>query len=377
MRVAVPKEVVAGERRVALVPESAGKLAKAGLEIVVEAGAGTEAGFADGAYIGAGATVVPSRRDLFATADMVLAVKPPATEDLEAMRPGSALIGLLNPFVAPELVRTLSERGVTSFAMELVPRITRAQKMDALSSQATAAGYKAVLIAASTSGKFFPMLMTAAGTIPPAKVLVLGAGVAGLQAIATARRLGAVVQGYDIRPETKEQVESLGATFVGQEITEGVGTGGYAKEVSEETKQQQRAHLAKLVREADVVITTANVPGRKAPVLISEDMLADMKPGSVIVDLAADSGGNCAVTRAGETIEHNGIYVLGPRDLPATMPVHASAMYSRNIVELLNHLVKDGQLSVDTSDEITRECLVTQGGEVVHSRLAATAGKES
>ncbi|HSJ16223.1 MAG TPA: Re/Si-specific NAD(P)(+) transhydrogenase subunit alpha [Longimicrobiales bacterium] len=377
MKVGVPKEVAAGERRVALVPESAGKLAKAGLEVIVEAGAGTEAGFADGAYIGAGATVVPSRRDLFTAADVVLTVKPPAKPDLEGMRPGSALIGLLNPFVSPELVSTLADGRVTSFAMELVPRITRAQKMDALSSQATAAGYKAVLIAASTSGKFFPMLMTAAGTIPPAKVLVLGAGVAGLQAIATARRLGAVVQGYDIRPETKEQVESLGATFVGQDISEGVGTGGYAKEVSEETKQQQRAHLAKLVREADVVITTANVPGKQAPVLISEDMLADMKPGSVIVDLAADSGGNCAVTRAGETIEHNGIYVLGPRDLPATMPVHASAMYSRNIVELLNHLVKDGQLNVDTSDEITRECLVTQGGEVVHARLAATAGKES
>jgi NAD(P) transhydrogenase subunit alpha len=376
MKVAVPKEVAAGERRVALVPESAGKLTKAGLEIVVEAGAGTEAGFADGAYIGAGATVVPSRRDLFATADLVLVVKPPATQDLEAMRSGSTLIGLLNPFVSPDLVRTMADRGLTSLAMELVPRITRAQKMDALSSQATAAGYKAVLIAASTSGKFFPMLMTAAGTIPPAKVLILGAGVAGLQAIATARRLGAVVQGYDIRPETKEQVESLGATFVGQELTEGVGTGGYAKEVSEETKQQQRAHLAKLVREADVVITTANVPGKKAPVLISEDMLADMKPGSVIVDLAADSGGNCAVTKAGETVDHNGVFVLGPRDLPATMPVHASAMYSRNIVELVNHLVKDGQLNIDSTDEITRECLVTQSGEIVHARLAPMAGKE-
>jgi NAD(P) transhydrogenase subunit alpha len=339
MRVAVPKEIAAGERRVALVPESAGKLAKAGLEILVEAGAGTEAGFADGAYIGAGATVVESRRDLFANADLVLSVKPPAAADLDLMRPDSALIGMLNPLVAADLVRLLAEQRITSFSMELVPRITRAQKMDSLSSQATAAGYKAVLLAATTSGKFFPMLMTAAGTIPPAKVLVLGAGVAGLQAIATARRLGAVVQGYDIRPETKEQVESLGATFVGQELSEGVGTGGYAKEVSEETKQQQRAHLAKLVRDADVVITTASVPGKKAPVLVSEDMLADMKPGSVIVDLAADSGGNCAVTRPGENIEHNGIFVLGPRDLPATMPVHASAMYSRNIVELVNHLV--------------------------------------
>lgn len=380
MRVAVPRETAPGERRVALVPESAGKLVKSGLEVVVEAGAGTEAGFADASYIAAGASVVTSRRDLLSTADLVCVVKPPtyegATSDLSMMRAGTVLIGTLSPLTSPELVRSLAEAKVTAFALELVPRITRAQKMDVLSSQATAAGYKAVLLGAAASGKFFPMLMTAAGTIPPSKVLVLGAGVAGLMAMATARRLGAMVQGYDIRPETKEQVESLGATWVGQEIAEGVGTGGYAKEVSEETKKQQREHLAKIVREADVVITTANVPGKKAPVLITEDMLSDMKPGSVIVDLAAESGGNCAVTRPGETVKHNGIVVLGPRDVPATMPIHASAMYSRNVLEVVKHLVdKEGKLNVDMTDEITRDSVVTKDGEVVNERAAAVAGK--
>lgn len=380
MRVAVPRETAPGERRVALVPESAGKLVKSGLEVVIEAGAGTEAGFADASYIAAGASVVTSRRDLLSTADLVCVVKPPtyegATSDLSMMRAGTVLIGTLSPLTSPELVRSLAEAKVTAFALELVPRITRAQKMDVLSSQATAAGYKAVLLGAAASGKFFPMLMTAAGTIPPSKVLVLGAGVAGLMAMATARRLGAMVQGYDIRPETKEQVESLGATWVGQEIAEGVGTGGYAKEVSEETKKQQREHLAKIVREADVVITTANVPGKKAPVLITEDMLSDMKPGSVIVDLAAESGGNCAVTRPGETVKHNGIVVLGPRDVPATMPIHASAMYSRNVLEVVKHLVdKEGKLNVDMTDEITRDSVVTKDGEVVNERAAAVAGK--
>lgn len=380
MRVAVPRENALGERRVALVPESAGKLVKAGLEVVIEAGAGVEAGFADAVYASVGATVLPSRHEVLSTADMVLVVKPPsyegATSDLSLMRPGAVLIGVLSPLTSPALVQALAESKLTSFALELVPRITRAQKMDVLSSQATAAGYKAVLLAAGTSGKFFPMLMTAAGTIPPAKVLVLGAGVAGLMAMATARRLGAMVQGYDIRPETKEQIESLGATWVGQEIAEGVGTGGYAKEVSEETKRQQHEHLAKIVREADVVITTANVPGRKAPVLITEDMLAGMKPGSVIVDLAAESGGNCAVTRAGETVNHNGIVVLGPRDVPATMPIHASAMYSRNVLEVVKHLVdKEGNLNVDMTDEITRDSVVTKDGEIVNERAAAVAGK--
>lgn len=380
MKVAVPRETAAGERRVALVPETAGKLVKSGLEVVIEAGAGSEAGFADAMYIGVGATVLPSRRDVLSTADIVCTVKPPtyegATSDVSMMRAGTVLIGMLSPLTSPELVRALADAKITSFSLELVPRITRAQKMDVLSSQATAAGYKAVLLGASQSGKFFPMLMTAAGTIPPSKVLVLGAGVAGLMAMATARRLGAMVQGYDIRPETKEQVESLGATWVGQEITEGVGAGGYAKEVSEETKQQQRAHLAKIVSEADVVITTANVPGKKAPVLITEDMLADMKPGSVIVDLAAESGGNCAVTKAGETVNHNGIVVLGPRDVPATMPIHASAMYSRNVVEVVKHLVdKEGKLNVDMTDEITRDSVVTKDGEVVNARAAAVAGK--
>jgi NAD(P) transhydrogenase subunit alpha len=379
MIIAVPRETAAGERRVALVPESAAKLVKSGLEVLVEAGAGDEAGYPDPAYVAAGAKIEAARATVLGAADILAVVKPPTYEgpgsDLAQVRAGSVVVGLLSPLTSPELVLAFAERQLTSFALELVPRITRAQKMDVLSSQATAAGYKAVLLAAGASGRFFPMLMTAAGTMPPAKVLVLGAGVAGLQAIATARRLGAVVQGYDIRPETREQVESLGATFVGQELTEGVGTGGYAKEVTEETRRQQQAHLAKLVQEADVVITTAQVPGKRAPLLVTEEMVAGMKAGSVIVDLAADSGGNCAVTKAGETIRHGAVVVLGPSDLPATMATHASAMYSRNVLEVVKHLVKDGQLNIDMSDEITRESVVTRAGEVVNVRAAALVGK--
>jgi NAD(P) transhydrogenase subunit alpha len=283
---------------------------------------------------------------------------------------------MLRPLTSPEHVARLAARGVSALAMELVPRITRAQKMDSLSSQATAAGYKAVLLAAAGHGKFFPMLMTAAGTIPPARVLVLGAGVAGLQAIATARRLGAVVQGFDIRPAVKEQVESLGAQWVGMELTEAEGSGGYAKEVSEETQQREHEHLAKLVADADVVITTAQIPGRPAPVLITADMLDRMKPGAVIVDLAADSGGNCELTRPDEEIRHGRVLVLGPTDLAAGTPIHASQMYSRNVEALVGHISKDGALQLDRDDEIVRECLITDAGRVVHPRLAPTSSQE-
>jgi H+-translocating NAD(P) transhydrogenase subunit alpha len=320
--------------------------------------------------------VTADRRALLADADAVLTVKPLPEPDLGSLRAGTVCVGLLRPLSAPDYMRALAAANVRALAMELVPRITRAQKMDALSSQATVAGYRAVLIAAADHAKFFPMLMTAAGTVPPAKVLVLGAGVAGLQAIATARRLGAVVQGFDIRPAVKDQVESLGAQWVGMELAEAEGSGGYAAEVSEETQRKEHEHLKALVAEADVVITTAQIPGRPAPVLITEDMVDAMKAGAVIVDLAAESGGNCPLTRPDEEVRHGNALILGPTDLPAGMPIHASQMYSRNVEALVQHLVKDGALVVDASDEIVGECLVTSGGEIVHPRVSATVLQE-
>jgi NAD(P) transhydrogenase subunit alpha len=276
---------------------------------------------------------------------------------------------MIEPLTSPRMLQSLAEHDITALSMELIPRITRAQSMDVLSSQATVAGYKAVLLAAAASPKLFPMLMTAAGTIPPARVLVLGAGVAGLQAIATAKRLGAIVEGYDVRPEVKDQVESLGAKWVGLAMEEAVGAGGYAKEVSEEAQKRALQHLHKLVAEADVVITTAQIPGRRSPVLVTDDMVKDMRRGAVIVDLAAEGGGNCTMTQAGKTIDVGGVHILGPLNLAATMPYHASQMYSRNLTTLLQHLVKDGALHLDTADEITAGCLVTHGGEIVHPRL--------
>lgn len=379
MRVVVPKESRPGERRVALVPEAIGKLRELGLDVTVQSGAGDAAGFVDAAYRDAGADVAADPAGLLAQGDIVVRVRPPAHEgtgsEVAGMRQGAVVIGFLQPLTSPALLRALADGGITSFALELVPRITRAQRMDALSSQATVAGYKAVLVAGAASGKFFPMLMTAAGTVPPARVLVLGAGVAGLQAIATARRLGAVVQGFDIRPEVKEQVESLGAQWVGVQMQEAVGAGGYAKEVSQDAQERLHEHLHKLVAEADVVITTAQIPGRPAPTLITQRMVDAMRPGSVVVDLAAESGGNCEGTRAGEDVQRNGVSILGPIELAATLPYHASQMYSRNVLALLQHLVKDGELNLDLEDEITKGCLVTHGGEVVHERArAAVAG---
>jgi H+-translocating NAD(P) transhydrogenase subunit alpha len=368
MRVAVPMERAAAERRVALVPDVVARLAKAGFEIVVEAGAGTAAGFPDAQYEAAGATVVAGPA-VYDGADIVVKVKAPTPEEVALLPSGSVLVGVLDALTSPELVRGLAERHVSAVALELVPRITRAQKMDVLSSQATVAGYKAVLLAAARSGKFFPMLMTAAGTVPPAKVLILGAGVAGLQAIATARRLGAVVEGYDVRPEVKEQVESLGARFVGTVLEEAVGEGGYAKEVGEETRRRQQEMLTKHVREADVVITTAQVPGRRAPLLITRAMMEGMKPGSVVVDLAAESGGNVEATQAGVEVEEGGVVVLGPVNLPATLPLHASQMYARNVQAVLEHLAPKGELKIDVADEITAGSLVTHAGEVVHARV--------
>jgi H+-translocating NAD(P) transhydrogenase subunit alpha len=375
MRVGVPTEIAAGERRVALVPETVGKLVKAGLEVVVEAGAGTAAGFSDQSFEAAGAQVVADAAAAY-QADVVVLVQPPAPEQVARLKPGGTLVGMLQPLTSPALMGELASRGVTSFSMELIPRITRAQKMDVLSSQATVAGYRAVLLAAQSLGKFLPMFMTAAGTIPPSKVFIMGAGVAGLQAIATARRLGAVVEAFDIRPAVKEEVESLGAKFVGATLEGAQDAGGYAREQTEEEQAQLREKVAKHVREADIVITTAQVPGKKAPVLVTEEMVHGMKPGSVIVDLAADSGGNCPLTRMDETVVVNGVVILGPSNLPATLPLHASQMYSRNVAELLTHLVKDGVLEPDFEDEITRGACVTHGGQVVHERVKAlvTAG---
>jgi len=372
MKVGVLKEAVGPERRVALVPESVAKLAADGMSVLVQSGAGLEAGFSDSQYTDAGAELSADRATVLREADLVAMVGAPSfgspDSDVEGMRTGAALVGFLNPMQCRDLLEALAERQITAFSMELIPRITRAQSMDALSSQATVAGYKAALIAATSLGKFFPMLMTAAGTIAPARVLVLGAGVAGLQAIATARRLGAVVQGYDIRPAVKEQVESLGAQWVGMAMEEAVGEGGYAKELTEEAKQKAAAHLQKLIGDADVVITTAQVPGRPAPRLVTRAMVEGMRPGSVIVDLAAESGGNCELTRAGEEVVHNGVRVLGPVNLVSTVPLHASQMYSRNVTTLLKHLVKDGALVLDLDDEITRGALVTHAGEVVLGR---------
>jgi NAD(P) transhydrogenase subunit alpha len=368
MQVVVPKEVHPGERRVALVPESTGRLVAADVAVAIEPGAGEPSGFADAAYQQAGAAV----NGALESADVVLKVRPPvhagASSEVGRMRNGTVLISFLEPLTSPDLLRALAAQGVTAFSMELVPRITRAQRMDALSSQATVAGYKAALLGASSTSRFFPMLMTAAGTVPPAKVLVIGAGVAGLQAIATARRLGAVVQGFDIRPAVKEQVESLGATWVGLEMKEAEGAGGYAAEVSEEAQRKEHEHLHKLVSEADVVITTAQIPGRPAPVLITDDMVADMRAGSVVIDLAAESGGNCSLTRMDEEVRRNGVLVLGPGNLPSSLPFHASQMYSRNVLALLQHHLADGAIRIDVEDEITRECLVTHAGEVVHAR---------
>lgn len=376
MKVGVPKETIPGEKRVALVPDSVGRLVQKGLEILVETGAGTAAGHSDEAYREAGASIVDGPAAVF-EADVVMKVSPPtADEEAGRLKRGGAVIGHLLPLTSPELVRKLAEGGVTSFSMELVPRITIAQRMDTLSSQATVSGYVAALEGALRVDKFFPMLTTAAGTIPPGKVLVIGAGVAGLQAIATARRLGARVKGFDIRPAAAEQVESLGAQFVGLELEDAETKGGYAKEVTEDQQKKEHELLHDLCVEADVVITTAQVPGRKAPVLITQDILADMRPGSVVVDLAAESGGNCEATKAGEEVVVNGVRVLGMVNAPSSLPLHASQMYSKNVVDLLMHLYDEEskQLKVDFEDEITRESCVTHEGKIVNERTREAVG---
>ncbi len=374
MIIGIPKETYPGEQRVALIPALMPALNKAGFEVLIEAGAGERAGFPDLEYQEAGARLVASRAELFAKADILLQVRtaganPHFTDDLPLLREGQILIGLMEPLWRAEEVPRLAERGVTAFAMELIPRISRAQSMDVLSSMATIAGYKAVLLAANHLPKMFPLMMTAAGTIQPARVFIIGAGVAGLQAIATAKRLGAVVEAYDIRPAARGEAESLGAKFVslGLESEEAQEATGYAKAFDETFYRRQQQLLTSVIARNEVVITTAAVPGKRAPMLINAQMVHAMRPGSVIVDLAAEWGGNCELTRAGETISQNGVTIVGAVNLASTVPLHASQLYSRNLANFLQLLFKEGQLNLD--DEITRSTLVTHQGEVVHPRV--------
>ena len=364
MKLAVLTETAAGESRVSIVPDSVRTLRDHGFDVVVQSGAGVRAFFPDAAYEQAGAAIFSSATEALESASVVVHVRAPSADAVRELPEGSVLIALLDALRDTSLVSQLAARNVTGIAMELIPRITRAQSMDVLSSQATVAGYRAVLLAAAATPRFFPMLMTAAGTIPPARVLVLGAGVAGLQAIATARRLGAVVSAFDIRPAVKEQVESLGATFVGFQLSGSETAGGYAKEVSAAEQQREHEHLAGLMRDIDIVIATAQVPGRPAPRLITADMVEAMKPGSVIVDIAAESGGNVELTRAGEEVVVNGVRILGPVNLAGGLPAHASQMYSRNVTTLLGHMVRDGEFRVDLADEIVGAACVSHDGQV-------------
>ena len=378
----VPTETFSGERRVALVPSNVATLKKAGIGVIIQSGAGAQAGYDDDEYAAAGAELNSDRNVLFERADIILQVRAaganPDTgnEDRSRLRDGQTLIGMCDPLVGARAMQELAGRGVTSFALELLPRITRAQSMDVLSSQASIAGYKAVLAAAAQLPKMCPMMMTAAGTIAPARFFVLGAGVAGLQAIATAKRLGAVVWSYDVRPAVKEEVLSLGAKFLEIDLvkSEDKQSGGYAREMDEEFYRRQREAMMKVIRESDVIITTAAIPGRKAPVLVTEEMVQAMPTGSIIIDLAAESGGNCALTRAREIVVAHGVTIDGTINLPATVPYHSSQMYGRNVTTFLLHLLKEGALDSATGDEIVRGTLVTHGGEVVNDRVRTALG---
>ncbi len=384
MRIGVPKETFPGEQRVAVVPAVVPPLVKAGHQVLIEADAGRAAGFPDREYVERGARVAASRAEVFAESDVLLQVRGLGTNpdagraDLPLFRRGQVVISFLEPLVAREAVEALAARGVTSFAMELIPRITRAQAMDALSSMATVAGYKAVLLAASELPRMFPMMMTAAGTVAPAHVFVVGAGVAGLQAIATAKRLGAKVEAYDVRPAVKEQVQSLGAKFVELplETTDTEDKGGYAKALDEAFYRRQREMMTRVVASSDVVITTAAVPGKKAPVLVTAEMVAGMRPGSVILDLAAERGGNCELTRPNERVVVHGVIILGPTNLASTVPYHASQMYAKNITTFFAHLAQHGRIDPRADDEIVRETLVTDQGEIVHPRVREVFGLE-
>jgi proton-translocating NAD(P)+ transhydrogenase subunit alpha len=374
--VSVPKETVPGEQRVALVPELVPRLTEAGLEVAVQSGAGELAGFFDDGYAAKGARL---EAEVFDKADILLKVQPPTIDEISHMKEDSVLICFLQPYTNATAIRALAARQITAFSMELMPRITRAQPMDALSAMSTVAGYKAVLVAASRLPKFFPLLMTAAGTVTPARVFVIGAGVAGLQAIGTAKRLGAVVEAYDTRPAVKEQVESLGAKFaeLGLAAKDAEDKSGYAKAQSEDFYQKQQEMMSKYVASADVVIPTALVPGQRAPILITEEMVRGMRPGSVILDLAAEQGGNCALTEPGREIVRHGVVIIGPMNLPSTIPFQASEMYARTVTNYLVHLLKDGRPYLDLEDELTRGPLVTHRGQVVHEIVKARLCSEN
>ncbi|MGC2672149.1 MAG: Re/Si-specific NAD(P)(+) transhydrogenase subunit alpha [Candidatus Acidiferrum sp.] len=377
MIVGVPRESFPGERRVAMVPAVVPSLTKAGIEVVIEAGAGTQAGYLDADYAAKGAKILPTRAEVFAAADIIIQVLSYGSNDktgkadVPLYRRNQALVGFLRPLGSADSIQEIASKGVTAFSVELMPRTTRAQSMDALSSMATISGYKAVIVAADTLPRLFPMMTTAAGTITPARVFIIGCGVAGLQAIATARRLGAVVSAYDLRPAVKEQVQSLGGRFVELpiEAKDAQDARGYATAQGEDFYKKQRELLGKVVAESDVVITAAVIPGKTSPILVTKEMVAAMAPGSVIVDLAAERGGNCELTREGEQIVAHGVTIMGSINLASTVPYHASQMYARNVATFLLHLVKDGKLQLNPEDEIVRDTLLTKGGEIVNARL--------
>ncbi len=385
MKIGIPKESSPGERRVALIPDSLAALKKSDHEVMVESGAGQEAGFPDEAYREKGAVIVTDRTEVFRSADLVFQVRGPGANpkggegDLALMKPEQTVIAQFDPLSEPESVKKLAERKVVAFSLELMPRITRAQSMDVLSSQATVAGYKAVLVAAEVAPRMFPMFMTAAGTVRPAHVLIVGAGVAGLQAIATAKRLGAIVHAYDVRSAVKEQIESLGAKFVEMELDAGDAQdkGGYAKDLGEDFLKKQRELMTKVVAECNIVVTTAAIPGRKSPVIVTEDMVKGMMPGSVIVDLAAERGGNCELTERDKTVVKHGVTILGPADLPSTVPFHASQMFAKNCTNFLKELTKDGQLAIDTENEVHAGTLLTRDGAVVHPKIRELLGMKN
>lgn len=372
MKVGIIKETLEGERRIAAVPETVGKMTKAGMEVVVEAGAGEAAFISDSRMEEAGASIAPDRNTVLSQADVVLKVNKPTTDEIDRMKEGAILISFLQPFSSPDVIRKLAERSISSLSMELVPRITRAQRMDALSTMSTVAGYKVVLMAAGACGRFFPMLSTAAGTIHPAKVIIIGAGVAGLQAIATAKRLGAVVTAFDVRPAAGEQVKSLGAEFVSLEVSheQVEDVGGYAKELSPEFYEKEQEVIRKYSKDSDVIISTALIPGKRAPILITEEMVKEMKPGSVIVDMAVEQGGNCTLSEQGREVVKHGVTIIGFTNIPSTMPVDASVLYARNILAFLNLISPDGKsANIDLEDDVIKGSLITHGGQVVHPAI--------
>jgi len=382
MKLGVVKETFPGERRVSVIPQHVANLKKLGLDVVVQSSAGSGAFISDNDYRQAGAEVVSSREEVLKNVDIVCYVRGPGADknnlgDLNIIKKGVTIVGMMEPLANPDIIQKVAESGVTAFALELMPRITRAQGMDVLSSMATIAGYRAVIVAADIYSKIFPMLMTAAGTLLPAKAFIIGAGVAGLQAIAVAKKLGASVEAYDVRPEVKEQVQSLGAKFIELELEtrEASDKSGYAKAMSEEFYKKQREMMLRVVEASDIVVTTALVPGKKAPVLVTEEMLKRMKPGSVVIDLAAEKGGNCELTRPGEIVDYNGVKIVGLLNAASEIPVHASQMYSNNIKNFLQAIVKDGQLRVDTSDEIVTGTLVAQNGNITSDMVKQALAK--